>query len=314
MLAFCLAQTSPALTAQSESRGKLTSAELRTLGLQVALDRAGFSPGEIDAAGGPNLRRALTAFGEARGVAVAPTDRRTLALLEPHVSRPLTRVVVTDSDLAGPFVGAIPDDLVAQASLDSLGYATALEQIAERYHCSPDLLTRLNPGLRLEPGVDITVPDVEAFVPPARPGKRPAGTGSSEYVVQVSERTGALTVRDHDAVVFFAPVTVGGVNDPLPVGEWKVTLVFDQPIFNYNPQLFWDADPAHAEAKLAPGPNNPVGVVWIGLDKEHYGLHGTPEPSKVGHAQSHGCIRLTNWDAWRVANLVSEGTRVVLEP
>ena len=113
-------------------------------------------------------------------------------------------------------------------------------------------------------------------------------------------------------VVFHAPVTVGSENDPLPVGEWKVTGVSRNPVFNYNPKLFWDADPAHAKAKIPAGPNNPVGVVWIDLSKEHYGIHGTPEPSRIGYTESHGCIRLTNWDAMRLAELVGPGTKVVL--
>jgi lipoprotein-anchoring transpeptidase ErfK/SrfK len=128
----------------------------------------------------------------------------------------------------------------------------------------------------------------------------------------LSKSSGALTVRDaSDRVVFYAPVTTGSDNDPLPIGEWKVTGVQYNPAFNYNPDLFWDADPSHAKARLAPGPNNPVGVVWIDLSKEHYGIHGTPEPSSIGKSESHGCVRMTNWDALELARLVKPGTRVV---
>jgi lipoprotein-anchoring transpeptidase ErfK/SrfK len=111
-------------------------------------------------------------------------------------------------------------------------------------------------------------------------------------------------------VLFHAPVTSGSAHDPLPLGEWQVTAILRNPTFNYNPDLFWDADPSHAKAKIAPGPNNPVGVVWIDLSKEHYGLHGTPEPGRIGYSVSHGCVRLTNWDALKVANLVQKGTPV----
>ena len=110
-----------------------------------------------------------------------------------------------------------------------------------------------------------------------------------------------------------APVTVGSSKDPLPVGDWKVTGVSWNPTFNYNPDLFWDADPTHAKAKIPAGPNNPVGVVWIDINKEHFGLHGTPEPSTVGRTESHGCIRLANWDATRLGRLVSVGTKVTIQ-
>lgn len=126
--------------------------------------------------------------------------------------------------------------------------------------------------------------------------------------------TSSLTIEDGDGrVLFHAPATVGSEHDPLPVGTWKVTSVQRNPKFHYNPALFWDADPTHSKATIPPGPNNPVGVVWIDLSKEHYGVHGTPEPSRIGHTQSHGCIRLTNWDAARVAARAAPGTRVIFE-
>jgi lipoprotein-anchoring transpeptidase ErfK/SrfK len=121
-----------------------------------------------------------------------------------------------------------------------------------------------------------------------------------------------LTVEDENGkLLFHAPVTSGSERDPLPIGAWKVTGVQRMPPFQYNPDLFWDANPTHAKARIAPGPNNPVGVVWIDLSKEHYGIHGTPEPSRIGHVQSHGCVRLTNWDAMRVAAWARPGTTVI---
>ena len=128
----------------------------------------------------------------------------------------------------------------------------------------------------------------------------------------VTDRTKSLEVKNAAGqTIFFAPVTVGSGRDPLPVGEWKVNGVQRNPPFKYNPELFWDADPTHTKATIPPGPNGPVGVVWVDISKDHYGLHGTPEPSQVGRTESHGCVRMTNWDAWRVASLVKPGTRVV---
>jgi lipoprotein-anchoring transpeptidase ErfK/SrfK len=118
---------------------------------------------------------------------------------------------------------------------------------------------------------------------------------------------------EKEQVIFHAPVTSGSEHDPLPVGNWVVTAVLRNPTFHYNPDLFWDADPASVKAKIPPGPNNPVGVVWIDIDKPHYGIHGGPEPGKIGYTASHGCVRLTNWDAARLAGLVAKGTPVVFE-
>jgi lipoprotein-anchoring transpeptidase ErfK/SrfK len=130
----------------------------------------------------------------------------------------------------------------------------------------------------------------------------------------VSGETKSLIVRDADGkILMHAPVTVGSSKDPLPLGDWKVTGVSWNPTFNYNPDLFWDADPSHAKAKIPAGPNNPVGVVWVDINKAHFGLHGTPEPSTIGRTESHGCIRLANWDATRLGRLVSVGTKVTIQ-
>jgi lipoprotein-anchoring transpeptidase ErfK/SrfK len=140
----------------------------------------------------------------------------------------------------------------------------------------------------------------------------PGNTDRSVVTIVVDKRTSALTVEDErGAVLFHAPVTTGSAHDPLPVGSWKVTGVQRNPVFHYNPDLFWDADPAHSKVRIPAGPNNPVGVAWIDIDKEHYGIHGTPEPGRVGHAQSHGCVRMTNWDVERVLQWARSGTPVV---
>jgi len=137
---------------------------------------------------------------------------------------------------------------------------------------------------------------------------------SASSVVRVDEATKTVRVEAPDgSVAFQAPVTIGSTHDPLPKGEWRIVGTAMLPVFQYNPELFWDADATHAKAKIAPGPNNPVGVVWIDLDKAHMGFHGTPEPGTIGRSQSHGCLRLTNWDAMRLASLVGRGAKVVLQ-
>ena len=303
------------------------------LAVQVMLDRAGFSPGELDGRAGQNLRRALHAFQRASGLPPSGTaDDATRQELERRrgPQPPLREYEVTAADAEGPFAGDIPADLMAQASLPALSYRNPLEKIAERFHASPRLLRELNPKASFAPGERLVVPDVEPFEVPSRSGgtaargrgragaprgasgEQAVGTTGADVTVIVSRSASSLSVEDASGqVILHAPVTSGSAHDPLPIGEWRVTGVHPMPTFNYNPELFWDANPAHSKARIAPGPNNPVGVAWIDLDKEHYGIHGTPEPGRVGHTQSHGCVRLTNWDVARLLPLVRPGTRVV---
>lgn len=288
------------------------------LQLQVWLDRVGFSPGEIDGRDGTNTRRAMQSYARARALADSSRTAMLEALAGENGNAPaMTAYTITAEDVAGPFVPDIPKDLEQQASLPSLGYRTPLEALAEKFHASPALLEQLNRGAQFDPGERIKVPNVkptEAAAPEASGEGSPVGTAGTapEYVVRVSKETSTLEVTGPDgAVIFSAPVTSGSEFDPLPIGEWKVTGIARRPTFHYNPDLFWDADPAHAKAKIRPGPNNPVGSVWIDISKPHYGLHGSPEPSRIGKSESHGCVRLTNWDALRVAALVRPGTPII---
>jgi lipoprotein-anchoring transpeptidase ErfK/SrfK len=161
----------------------------------------------------------------------------------------------------------------------------------------------LNPGAKFDhEGEQLMVPNI-LIMPPA-----PAATvivSKGESSVRAYNASGAL-------LAFYA-ATIGSEHDPLPLGEWKIKGVAREPIFHYNPELFWDAKKSADKQTLAPGPNNPVGLAWIDLSKDHYGIHGTPEPGKIGHATSHGCIRLTNWDVLELAAMVRPGTPVTLK-
>jgi lipoprotein-anchoring transpeptidase ErfK/SrfK len=278
---------------------------------QVLLDRQGFSPGQIDRMATVTMRRALTAFQAARHLAATgQPDCDTWRSLDGDGPQPaIVPYEISDEDVKGPFSERIPAALAKQADLPALEYRSVLERLSERFHAAPALLTSMNRGITFAAGHRIKVPGVTPFDANTRPARDASG---GEITIEVSREESALrATRADGTVVLFAPVTSGSEHDPLPIGDWKVTGVAWRPVFHYNPDLFWDAKPKDEKATLKAGPNNPVGIVWVALNLDHYGLHGTPEPGRVGVTESHGCVRLTNWDAARVAALVKPGTPVL---
>jgi lipoprotein-anchoring transpeptidase ErfK/SrfK len=311
VLCLCLSLTATTAEAGQAKKSKpattkaAAAVNVEAIQTQVMLDRAGYSPGEIDGSMGASTKRALAAYTKGGGAAGAlPADA-------------ITTYKITEEDAAGPYTPDIPEDMVEKSKLKSLGYKNLLEALGERFHASPTLLKRLNPTAKFAAGEEIKVPNVTDTVQPVGPPRgrqSDAGSPTNPAVTTVTVRksTSDLTVTDGTGrTLMYAPVTTGSQHDPLPIGEWKVNGVQKNPTFRYNPKLFWDADPTHSKALIPAGPNNPVGLVWVDISRPHYGLHGTPEPATVGKTSSHGCVRLTNWDAMKLATLVRPGTKVV---
>jgi lipoprotein-anchoring transpeptidase ErfK/SrfK len=270
---------------------------------QVLFARAHFSSGEIDARYGTNMKGLIEDYQEAHGIPSSGiVDDETWKLLNADPKPAVVRALIAPEDVEGPFA-EIPVDMPEKATLPALSYSSPLEGIAEKYHASPELLQRLNPNASFDRAAEeILVPNV--LVPPPEKAAR---------VVVSKSRSAVFALDAEGRLLARYAASTGSEHDPLPIGNWKILGVRRNPTFHYNPKLFWDADENDGKALIAPGPNNPVGVAWISLSKEHYGIHGTPEPSHIGKTESHGCIRLTNWDVTELVAIVSPGTPAILE-
>jgi lipoprotein-anchoring transpeptidase ErfK/SrfK len=298
------------------------------LHLQVILDHLGFSPGVLDGRAGMSTIAAIRGFQQSRGLRrTGRLDPPTLALLNRYAGWRATRTLRLDArSLAGPYINPIPHDEDKQAKLPGLYYRSPMEKLAEMFHTTPEVLMALNsPETPLRPGTRVVFPNA---LPTSRayPADLPQtwratldmlnvdarAPRAAKIVVDKSESV-LKVFDDRDRLVAQFQVTTGSTHDPLPIGRWKITAADYNPKFRYNPALFWDADPSDKKAMLPPGPNGPVGVVWLDLSKEHYGIHGTPEPELIGRTASHGCVRLTNWNAARLSLMVKPGTPVVFQ-
>ena len=274
---------------------------------QVLLDRARFSPGVIDGHKGENVANALKAFEKARSLKVdGELDEEVLEKLNEASSEPaLVEYTIADEDVKGPFV-KIPDKFEEQAELDRLAYSSAEELLAEKFHMDLDLLKELNPGKRFDKaGETIVVANV------ARQGK-PADEARKVAKLEVVKSERVLrALADDGSIVAVYPASIGSEEKPAPSGSHTVRAVAKNPNYTYNPDYAFKGVKAKEKFEIKPGPNNPVGTVWIDLSVESFGIHGTSEPDKVGKAVSHGCVRLTNWDVEELAAMVKKGMPVV---
>ncbi len=329
--------TSTALAAETEKKARVprTKADMEAATrLQVFLDRAEFAPGKIDGRYGQFTVKALALYRQSHGESsTAPLEKPDGA---PDVSgldlasvNPLfLSYTVTDADLQN--IGKVPDAVAEQAKLKALLYQTALEAIAEKFHTDVDFLDELNPGktTTIKAGDTLSVPNVEPFdlttVKNLTPGSELAANdledkpgaveklAVSKTSVKIDSKSSMLTVHENGKLIAAYPVTIGSEQTESPVGDWKVRGVAKMPNFRHDKSMLNKGERSENFHMLPPGPNNPVGVIWIALNKKGIGLHGTSDPDSIGRSVSHGCVRLANWDVIRLAGKVKAGVPVAI--
>lgn len=284
----------PVITLKGKSKPEIVA-------IQVFLDRAGVSPGVIDGHMGSNVTKAIYAYEQMTGERLDPNN--TDAILEElrlSGGLPIVSYTITPADAAGPYVAQIPEDYSQKALLPSMGYTSTTEMLAERFHMDEAFLKEMNPG------ADFTVPGTVIKV--VNPGQNKAGTVTRILADKAKKQVFAYD--DAGKLVAAYPASIGSTDTPSPSGLVNVERVALNPGYTYNPRINFQQGANDKILNIPPGPNGPVGTVWIALSKPTYGIHGTPEPSKIGRTQSHGCIRLTNWDATELAKMVKPGVTV----
>ncbi|MFT4184725.1 MAG: L,D-transpeptidase [Rhizobium sp.] len=287
-------QAEPVITLKGKSKMEITA-------LQVFLARQGVSPGAIDGHMGGNVTKAIYAYQQMTGQTLDPKDTDSiLEQLRLSGGMPIVNYTITPADAAGPYVASIPEDYAEKSQMPSLGYTSTTEMLAERFHMDEGYLKELNPG------VDFTVPGTTIKV--VNTGK--SKTGSVAKILADKGRKQVFAYDANGTLVAAYPASIGSADTPSPSGTVTVERVAFNPGYTYNPKINFQQAGNDKVLNIPPGPNGPVGTVWMALSKPTYGIHGTPDPSRIGKTQSHGCVRLTNWDATELAKMVKPGVVV----
>ncbi len=281
---------------------KLDAATSQALQWQIALEREGFSPGIIDGKVGPKTALATMEFQRRAGLAANGwLDTPTREALGVGLREPVQKYSIRATDQT-QVTGTVPPDWIAKSKMPYLGYTSLTDVVAEQFHCTRGLLERLNPGEKIDAlfcQCEIVVPAIEK-PKPVRGTKLQIHLG--QKVIRVLDREGKVTALFH--------CSIAKDEAKRPTGTARVVAVAENPTYTFDPAMWPEVKNVNQKLTIAPGPRNPVGVCWIALSLPGYGIHGTPTPEMIGKTGSHGCFRLTNWDAQRLATMVSEGMTV----